>query len=167
MNPNSTPPEGSTGPQSAQEATETVRDADAENGPQTGAQRFVPGWGPHMDAYAKNFPQAAEHCGHLSPQTALTTPPLECVLCPGHSGIHADETGVRWRSAQADEAAWRRKAIQRAIRLSRYETALNAVRELAAEQVTTRSEWGDGYRDALRDLNELLDTLLPSGGPDA
>ncbi|MEU4133627.1 hypothetical protein [Streptomyces wuyuanensis] len=26
------------------------------NGPQTGAQGFVPGWAPHMDAYAKNFP---------------------------------------------------------------------------------------------------------------
>lgn len=38
----------------------------------------------------------AEHCGHLSPQTLLTTPPTECVLRPGHQGSHADHQGARW-----------------------------------------------------------------------
>lgn len=166
QNPNSTPPEGSTGPQGP------VRDVDAENAAQAGAQRFVPGWGPHMDAYAKNFAQPAEYCGD-SAYLPLGGGTTECVLRPGHSGSHANETGTRWsldqsaQPVQTDEAAWRRKAIRRAIRLGRYETTLNAVRELAAEQVTARSEWGDGYRDALRDLNELLDALLPTGGPDA
>lgn len=38
----------------------------------------------------------AEHCGHLSPQTLLTTPRTECVLRPGHQGSHADDRGCRW-----------------------------------------------------------------------
>lgn len=37
-----------------------------------------------------------KHCGHLSPETGLTTPRTECVLRPGHSGSHADEVGCRW-----------------------------------------------------------------------
>lgn len=37
-----------------------------------------------------------ECCGHLSPQTLLSTPPVECVLRPGHSGSHASESGMRW-----------------------------------------------------------------------
>ncbi|MFJ2477076.1 hypothetical protein ACIOWI_29575 [Streptomyces sp. NPDC087659] len=42
-----------------------------------------------------------EHCGHLSPQTLLSTPPVECVLRPGHSGSHADDRGCRWMTAPA------------------------------------------------------------------
>jgi hypothetical protein len=37
-----------------------------------------------------------EHCGHLSPDTGLTTVRTECVLRPGHSGSHADDVGCRW-----------------------------------------------------------------------
>lgn len=37
-----------------------------------------------------------EHCGHLSPETALTSPRTECVLRPGHAGSHADDVGCRW-----------------------------------------------------------------------
>jgi hypothetical protein len=40
--------------------------------------------------------QPAEHCGHLSPVTPLTTPRTECVLHPGHAGSHADDRGCRW-----------------------------------------------------------------------
>ncbi|UOB09111.1 hypothetical protein MQE23_08600 [Streptomyces sp. HP-A2021] len=41
-------------------------------------------------------PLPREHCGHLSPETALTTPRTECVLRPGHTGSHADDVGCRW-----------------------------------------------------------------------
>ncbi|MFJ3037747.1 hypothetical protein [Streptomyces tendae] len=37
-----------------------------------------------------------EHCGHLSPNTGLTTVRTECVLRPGHQGSHADDVGCRW-----------------------------------------------------------------------
>lgn len=36
----------------------------------------------------------AEHCGH-QPDVTLSQP-TECVLRPGHTGSHADETGMRW-----------------------------------------------------------------------
>lgn len=65
------------------------------------------------------------------------------------------------QKVRAEVNAWRLKAIQRAIRLGRYETTLQALREYAAEEVTARNGWGDGYRDAMRDLTELLDTLMP------
>ncbi|MEU0665731.1 hypothetical protein ABZ508_26595 [Streptomyces lavendulocolor] len=67
MNPNTTPPEGLCGRESAQEATEALRGVDTENATQAGVQGFVPGWAPHMDAYAKNFPQPVQHAGHGSP----------------------------------------------------------------------------------------------------
>ncbi|MFD6250571.1 hypothetical protein [Streptomyces roseolus] len=35
-----------------------------------------------------------EHCGH-QPEPAIAGP-TECVLRPGHSGSHADHTGMRW-----------------------------------------------------------------------
>ncbi|MGW5616240.1 hypothetical protein [Streptomyces sp. NPDC003877] len=41
-------------------------------------------------------PAPREHCGRLSPETLLTSPPTECVLRPGHTGSHADEVGCRW-----------------------------------------------------------------------
>jgi hypothetical protein len=39
----------------------------------------------------------SEHCGHLSPETPLTSPPVACVLPPGHED-HIDDRGVRWRT---------------------------------------------------------------------
>ncbi|MEK9524056.1 hypothetical protein MIU24_32485 [Streptomyces venezuelae] len=36
----------------------------------------------------------AEHCGH-QPDPVIGQP-TECVLRPGHSGSHANETGMRW-----------------------------------------------------------------------
>ncbi|MFB7031732.1 MULTISPECIES: hypothetical protein [unclassified Streptomyces] len=36
----------------------------------------------------------AEHCGH-QPDPVIGRP-TECVLRPGHSGSHADHTGMRW-----------------------------------------------------------------------
>ncbi|MFC8276274.1 hypothetical protein ACFUJR_27835 [Streptomyces sp. NPDC057271] len=39
-------------------------------------------------------PRPAEHCGH-QPDPVIGRP-TECVLRPGHSGSHADHTGMRW-----------------------------------------------------------------------
>ncbi|MFJ2568156.1 hypothetical protein ACIO02_35425 [Streptomyces sp. NPDC087568] len=45
-----------------------------------------------------------EHCGHLSPDTLLTTPRTECVLRPGHPGSHADDRGCRWWPIKPEES---------------------------------------------------------------
>ena len=41
-----------------------------------------------------------EHCGH-QPDTTIGQP-TECVLRPGHSGSHANETGMRWWKRQPE-----------------------------------------------------------------
>ena len=51
----------------------------------------------HFDA------ETREHCGHLSPETLLTTPRTECVLRPGHTGSHADDVGCRWWPINEEE----------------------------------------------------------------
>lgn len=66
---------------------------------------------------------------------------------------------------RAETNAWRRKAIRRAIRLGRHESTLQAIREYATEEVTQQDGWGDGYRQALADLAEILDTLMPQEQP--
>lgn len=45
--------------------------------------------------------QPAEHCGH-QPDPAIGRA-TECVLRPGHSGSHADHTGMRWWMRQHAE----------------------------------------------------------------
>jgi hypothetical protein len=41
---------------------------------------------------------AGEPCGHVSPDTLLTRPPVTCTRGAGHED-HADERGLRWRTA--------------------------------------------------------------------
>lgn len=45
----------------------------------------------------------AEHCGHQP--SIRTTRLTECVLRPGHSGSHADKTGMRWWLADIGQPA--------------------------------------------------------------
>lgn len=52
--------------------------------------------------------------------------------------------------------AWRRKAISRALRISKLTGSIQAVTDLANEEITARTGWGDGYRAALADLREVL-----------
>lgn len=50
--------------------------------------------------------EATEPCGHLSPTTMLTTPPVPCTAPAGHDGDHHDDRNVRWYNAPAaDESA--------------------------------------------------------------
>jgi hypothetical protein len=52
-----------------------------------------------IEADAAPTPAATEpreHCGHLSPDTGLSSIRTECALRPGHSGSHADDVGCRW-----------------------------------------------------------------------
>lgn len=51
---------------------------------------------------------------------------------------------------------WRRKAVRRAIHISKLQGTIQAVADLASEQITARTEWGDGYRAAIADLREVL-----------
>ncbi|MFC8008712.1 DUF6085 family protein [Streptomyces cinereoruber] len=44
--------------------------------------------------------QPTEHCGH-QPDPVIGQP-TECVLRPGHSGSHADKTGMRWWMRQPE-----------------------------------------------------------------
>lgn len=91
------------------------------------------------------------------------------------SALHADterrltddlRAEVRKReAAEATAETFRHKAVRRALRLARVTGVLDAIREMAAEKVTARNEWGDGYRDAIRDLNEILDGLTPKETP--
>ncbi|NUR03417.1 MAG: hypothetical protein HOY79_44945 [Streptomyces sp.] len=59
--------------------------------------------------------QPAERCGHLSPQL-FTNPPTECVLRPGHSGTHANDSGGRWWINPTAELAGQRRMIADALR---------------------------------------------------
>lgn len=106
-------------------------------------------------------------------------------ICPGHPDTAenrarvlaateatdpagTEETGGRTTAdLEAAIAPWRRKAVRRAIAASRLQGVVQAVTELANEQVTNPGPWGDGYREALSDLRELLETLTPSGQPAA
>ncbi|RSS11378.1 hypothetical protein [Streptomyces sp. WAC08401] len=109
--------------------------------------------------------QPAEYCGNISPG------PLghrtECVLRPGHQGSHADHGGGRWwvngpapvvdtTDVRQQAETWRRKAVRRALTISKLTGTLQAVTELASEEITARTEWGDGYRAAITDLQEVL-----------
>jgi hypothetical protein len=55
-----------------------------------------------------------------------------------------------------ESEAWRRKAVRRAICISKLEGTIQAVTALASEEITARTEWGDGYRTALADLQDVL-----------
>jgi hypothetical protein len=39
---------------------------------------------------------ATEPCGHPSPATLLTTPPVACIRPTGHRGDHRDDRGILW-----------------------------------------------------------------------
>ncbi|MET7429595.1 hypothetical protein ABZT16_11435 [Streptomyces flaveolus] len=51
---------------------------------------------------------------------------------------------------------WRHKAVRRAIQISKLTGIIQAVTDLASEEITARTEWGDGYRAAIADLQEVL-----------
>ncbi|MFE4818576.1 hypothetical protein ACFRFU_19515 [Streptomyces sp. NPDC056704] len=57
---------------------------------------------------------------------------------------------------RADANAWRHKAIRRALTISKLRGTIDAVTDLAHEEITARTEWGDGYRAAIADLREVL-----------
>jgi hypothetical protein len=71
-----------------------------------------------------------------------------------------DEPTPSTPAAQPDERQqledWRRKAVRRALRISKLEGTIQAITDLAAEEITARNDWGDGYRAAITDLQEVL-----------
>lgn len=68
-------------------------------------------------------------------------------------------------SDQQKAEVWRRKAVRRAIRISRLEGTIQAVTDLAGEEITDRGEWGAGYQACITDLREVLTEFghLPAG----
>jgi len=58
------------------------------------------------------------------------------------------------RAEQAE--AWRRKAIRRALETSKLRGAIEGCRDLISEDITRSDAWGDGYREAINDLREIL-----------
>lgn len=85
----------------------------------------------------------------------------------GIEGVHAARDAVlavrdREMERLSEQAnAFRQTAIRRAILLSRHQGLLVAIREFVAEETTPTNGWGDGYRDAKRDLAEILDAFAP------
>lgn len=57
---------------------------------------------------------------------------------------------------RAESEAWRRKAVRRALAVSKLQGTIQAVTDLASEEITARTEWGVGYRAAIGDLQEVL-----------
>lgn len=53
-------------------------------------------------------------------------------------------------------AVWRRKAVRRALRISKLTGAIQAVNDLAHEDGAQYGGWGVGYQAALSDLREVL-----------
>jgi hypothetical protein len=59
-------------------------------------------------------------------------------------------------SEQQEAEEWRHKAVRRAIRISRLEGTIQAVTDLANEEIPQGTDWSVGYRAALADLREVL-----------
>ncbi|MGW6566463.1 hypothetical protein [Streptomyces sp. NPDC054975] len=84
-------------------------------------------------------PSPAEHCGH-QPDRLVSRRLTECVLRPGHSGSHADQTGMRWWMAKQADAPTRHTVDSiTSDALDQLYADLNWAREqlLAAQQETT------------------------------
>lgn len=58
--------------------------------------------------------------------------------------------------SRSEANAWRHKAIRRALGTAKLHGALNGCRDLIGEEITRTDEWGDGYREAIGDLREVL-----------
>jgi hypothetical protein len=71
------------------------------------------------------------------------------------TGINDPAVSRDARLRQESEA-WRRKAVRRALAVSKLQGTIQAVTDLASEEITARTEWGDGYRAAIADLQEVL-----------
>lgn len=103
--------------------------------------------------------------------------PSSCVCCPVEAAARTTPDNAATSSdgadnpLRADAEGWRHKAIRRALTISKLQGTIHAVTDLASEEITARSEWGDGYRAALADLQEVLrefNQLQPAahdGGP--
>ncbi|MFD3333557.1 hypothetical protein ACFWV1_13055 [Streptomyces sp. NPDC058700] len=99
--------------------------------------------------------QPAEHCGH-QPDHVIGQP-TECVLRPGHSGSHANETGMRWWLAKLpDETTTDRPGIDdlTSDMLDQLYGDLDWAREqtLAAQQEATASATRLERTEAERDM---------------
>lgn len=92
---------------------------------------------------------------------------LERPFCSGCADCQCGEnpcvrTGINDPAVSGDarlrqeSEAWRRKAIRRALGISKLQGTIHAVTDLASEEITARTEWGDGYRAAIVDLQEVL-----------
>lgn len=57
---------------------------------------------------------------------------------------------------RADANEWRRKAIRRSLTISRLRGTIDALTDLADEKITDPGARGDGYREAIGDLREVL-----------
>ncbi|GAB2718363.1 hypothetical protein [Streptomyces bullii] len=74
----------------------------------------------------------------------------------GQNGPQAGAESLDAADLRQQAERWRHKAIRRAIHISKLTGTLQAVTDLASEEITARTEWGDGYRAAIADLREVL-----------
>ncbi|GHG15302.1 hypothetical protein ACFFSH_40420 [Streptomyces filamentosus] len=188
MNPNKAAGEGLSGRVSAEQGTEVVGEGRVAPGPQKGTQslevvqRLAVTFQTRLDAARdwarRNLPadqrdallrvlRGDATAGPANPSDSEQyARDIECAIGLNSGGtgpdmVHAVRDAVlRVRDQQLTE--WRREAIRRGLAVSRLQGVIQALEELAAEEVTHRGEWGNGYRDAQNDLREVLDTLQSS-----
>ncbi|MGW6557939.1 hypothetical protein [Streptomyces hydrogenans] len=186
MNPNEAAGEGLDGHVRAEQAEEVGREGQAARRPQEGVWGPVIAeehyWDPSKAADAARIlathpPRdytVATTIGQPDPDPDQTRRPsdseqyaldIECAIGLNSGGtgpdmVHAVRDAVlRVRDQQLTR--WRREAIRRGLAVSQLQGVIQALEELAAEEITHRGEWGNGYRDAQRDLREVLTTLQP------
>ncbi|MFF1684628.1 hypothetical protein [Streptomyces sp. NPDC058254] len=109
-------------------------------------------------------PDPTCRCGHR--RSAHTDRCQACVadglnILNNHEFIARDEapepaTAAAFEQLRAESDAWRRKAIRRALGTSKLRGAIEGCRDLISEDITRSDAWGDGYREAISDLREIL-----------
>jgi hypothetical protein len=124
----------------------TERRPGGEFGPQTGAEG--------REALREQYAAAL---------TAELTRYARTDIDPGTGSDVGDQVAIvlavrdrEMEQLRADANAWRHKAIRRALAISRLRGTIDACTDLASEEITARTEWGDGYRAAIADLREVL-----------
>jgi hypothetical protein len=103
--------------------------------------------------------QPAEHCGNISPG------PLgyrsECVLRPGHSGSHANETGGRWWKTTADSPIRDAEAA-----IARVQAAADQLRRAVVNaDGVPLTAYDRGVDTAVRRILAALDEPTDDDGP--
>ncbi|MFE9432377.1 hypothetical protein ACFYNA_15465 [Streptomyces sp. NPDC006640] len=76
--------------------------------------------------------------------------------CPACGRGDCAPTADQYEQQRVQTEEWRRKAVSRALTISRLRGTIDALIDLADDNVTDQTPWGDGYRAGNTDLREVL-----------